>query len=196
MAFLKNISPSTATDEELVSAYKRSGNKDLLAALYQRYMELVFGVCMKYLKDQEEAKDATMNIFEELLGKLMKYDVLHFKPWLYTVAKTHCLMHLRSSSKMKTSIIDPGLMQSEEETHLNGVFEQEAALEQLSKCMQGLASDQQQAIDLFYLQKKSYKEISEETGMEWSRVRSLIQNGRRNLKICMDQQAKEKDSNE
>lgn len=193
MAFLKNISLSAATDEELVSAYKSSGNQELLAALYQRYMDLVFGVCMKYLKDSEEAKDATMNIFEELIGKLMKYDVLHFKPWLYTVAKTHCLMHLRSSSKMKTTIIDPGLMQSEEETHLNGVFERETALQQLSKCLQELASDQMEVIDLFYLQKKSYKEISDQKAMDWSKVRSLIQNGRRNLKICIDQLAKEKD---
>lgn len=159
-------------------------------------MDLVFVVCIKYLKDQEEAKDATMNIFEELVGKLVKYDVVNFRAWLYSVAKTHCLMHLRSSSKMKTTMIDPALMQSGDETHLNGVFEQEEALAQLSKCLEGLAMDQQQVIDLFYLQKKCYKEISEQSGMDWNRVRSLIQNGRRNLKICMEKHANSKDQNE
>jgi RNA polymerase sigma-70 factor (ECF subfamily) len=186
LTFLKNISSGPASDEELVKAYKQSRDKEILASLYQRYMDLVYGVCIKYLGDPDYAKDAVMNIFEELVTKLMKYEVDYFKGWIFTVAKTHCLMKIRASSKFRTLTIDPSLMQSEEEMHLNGVFENESRLDQLSKCMQGLSPDQKEVVDLFYLQQKCYKEISAMTGQDWNKVRSLIQNGRRNLKICME----------
>jgi len=189
LPFLKKISGIEAPDQELVADYKKSGDKEILATLYQRYMDLVYGVCLKYFENSEEAKDATMTIYEELVTKLMKYEVDNFKGWLFTVAKTHCLMKIRSSSKRKTISIDPGLVQSSEEMHLNGVFEQEAKLNELSKCIEALSPDQKQVVDLFYLQQKCYKDITALTGQDWNKVRSLIQNGRRNLKNCMEKSA-------
>jgi RNA polymerase sigma-70 factor (ECF subfamily) len=190
LTFLKNIPSGSAADEELVAAYKQSGDKEILARLYQPYMDLVYGVCLKYFDSTEDAKDAVMGIFEELVTKLMKYEVAHFKGWLYSVAKTHCLMKIRGSSKVRTISIDPSLMQSSEEMHLNGVFEKESRLIELSKCMETLSPDQKQVVELFYLQQKCYKEISALTGEDWNQVRSLIQNGRRNLKNCMEKSAR------
>jgi RNA polymerase sigma-70 factor (ECF subfamily) len=189
LTFLKNISRGSAADQELVAAYKKSGDIEILASLYQRYMDLVYGVCLKYLENADEAKDAVMAIFEELVTKLIKYEVDHFRGWLFTVAKTHCLMKIRGSAKLKTVSLDPALVQSAEEMHLNGVFEKESQLNELSKCMKGLSSEQRQVVDLFYLQQKCYKEISALTGLDWNKVRSLIQNGRRNLKNCMEKSA-------
>ncbi|MBS1932610.1 MAG: sigma-70 family RNA polymerase sigma factor, partial [Bacteroidetes bacterium] len=96
MSFIKNISPKNISDHELVLLYKKSGNLTVLGELYQRYMELVYGVCVKYLKEPETAKDAVMAVFEELVPKLQKHEVDNFKGWLYTLAKNHCLMQLRS----------------------------------------------------------------------------------------------------
>ncbi|MFT3933442.1 MAG: sigma-70 family RNA polymerase sigma factor [Chitinophagaceae bacterium] len=186
VAFIKNISDPATSDKDLVLAYQQNGSLQVLGSLYQRYMELVYGVCLKYLTDQEIAKDAVMQIFEELIVKLKKHEVENFKSWLYTLAKNHCLMHLRSQKNKKTVSIDPDIMQNSEELHLNGELQKEAEFKKLERCLQTLSEEQQQTVQLFYLQQKCYNEIVEMTGYDWKKVRSLIQNGRRNLKICMD----------
>lgn len=186
MSFLKTISNPAVTDSELVAAYRQNGDLKVLASLYQRYMELVYGVCLKYLSDTELAKDAVMQVFEELVEKLKKHEVDNFKSWLYTLAKNHCLMQLRSQKNKKTVSLPPELMQSREELHLNGELQKEAEFKKLERCLQTLSAEQQQTVQLFYLQQKCYNEIVEQTGLDWKKVRSLIQNGRRNLKICMD----------
>jgi len=186
LSFLKNISHTGLTDKELVEQYKTSGDLKVLGDLYQRYMELVYGVCMKYLQDSEKAKDSVMQIFEELVLKLKKHEVENFKSWLYQLAKNYCLMQLRTPRNLKTVEIPESLMQSEENVHLNGVFEKEENFKKLEYCLGTLTEEQRNAVKLFYLEGKCYNEIVELTGMEWNQVRSLIQNGRRNLKICME----------
>jgi RNA polymerase sigma factor (sigma-70 family) len=170
---------------ELVTAYRQSADLKILGTLYQRYMDLLFGVCLNYLKDQEAAKDAVMAIFEELTHKLLKHEVTYFKAWVYTLARNHCLMQLRSPKQIKTNEIDPDRMQMPEEPHLNGAQEKEWELERLAKCLETLPVDQKAIVELFYLQNKCYTEIAANTGLDWNKVRSHIQNGRRNLKICM-----------
>jgi len=194
LPFLKNISNQSATDLELVALYKKSGELSVLGVLYERYMDLVYGVCLKYLKEGEAAKDATMQIFEELVLKLHKYEVENFKSWLHTLAKNHCLMQLRTPKNLKTVEFNTELMQTGEDVHLNGIFQKEEQLKQLEQCLETLTSEQKQSVELFYLQNKCYKEISEITGTEWNKVRSLIQNGRRNLKICMEKKIQHADS--
>ena len=188
MAFLTNIPAQQASDDGLVANYKSGGDLELLSNLYQPYMELVYGVCLKYLKEEEEAKDAVLNIYEELIVKVKKYEIQHFKSWLYQLAKNHCLMKLRSAKKFSKAAVDVSLMQNEDPVHLNGVMEKEENFKQLDFCLAQLVPDQKQAVSLFYLQGKCYNEIATITGIEWKKVRSFIQNGRRNLKICMDKQ--------
>jgi RNA polymerase sigma factor (sigma-70 family) len=186
MAFLRKISDNQLTDRELIALYKESGDMSLLGELYQRYMELVYGVCLKYFKEPETAKDAVIHIFEELVAKLKKHEVENFKGWLHQVAKNHCLMQLRTPKNLKTVEFRAEFVQNEENVHLNGVLEKEENLQKLEYCLSTLTSDQQEVIRLFYLQGKCYNEIVEITGRDWNYVRSCIQNGRRNLKICME----------
>ena len=188
MAFLTNIPAHKDTDDVLVANYKSGGDLQLLSDLYQPYMELVYGVCLKYLKDEEDARDAVLNIFEELILKVKKYEIQHFKSWLYQLAKNHCLMKLRSAKKFMKAAVDVSLMQNEDPVHLNGVMDKEENFKHLDFCLAQLAPDQKQVVSLFYLQGKCYNEIADLTGIEWKKVRSFIQNGRRNLKICMDKQ--------
>ena len=188
MAFIRNISSGSASDDELVSSFKATGDLSVLGTLYQRYMDLVYGVCLKYLRIPENAQDSTIAIFEELVVKLKKHEVEHFRAWLYSLAKNHCLMRIRSEKKSVTVAFDVELMQSEENLHLNGELDREESFRKLDDCMEKLDPDQKIVIELFYLQGKCYKEISEITGLEWIKVRRFIQNGRRNLKICMDKQ--------
>jgi RNA polymerase sigma-70 factor (ECF subfamily) len=88
---------------------------------------------------------------------------------------------------MKTVEFRVELVQNEEDVHLNGVLEKEENYQKLANCLGTLTADQQNAIQLFYLEGKCYNEIVTITGQEWNQVRSCIQNGRRNLKICMEQ---------
>jgi RNA polymerase sigma factor (sigma-70 family) len=185
LAFLKNIS-SSLSDKELVAEYKSSQDVKVLGELYGRYMDLIYGVCLKYLKEPEDAKDAVLNVFEELVSKLLKYEVDNFRAWVYQLAKNHCLMRIRSEKNKKTVNVDVSLVQSVDEVHLNGELEKEENLKSMEYCLSQLAEEQRQVIQLFYLEGKCYNEIVSITGIEWNKIRSYIQNGRRNLKICME----------
>lgn len=187
MPFLKHIS-SHDPDSELLALYREGGDLAVLGELYGRYMELVYGVCLKYLSEPEDAKDAVLNIFEELIAKLRHHEVENFRSWLYSLSKNHCLMRLRSEKRKEGVKIDPSLVQSEETVHLNGELDKEESFRQLEYCLGQLLAEQRRVIELFYLEGKCYNQIVEQTGMEWNRVRSYIQNGRRNLKICIDKQ--------
>ncbi len=188
MNFITNISTDAQSDKELLKAFKQTNDIKYLSILYQRYMDLVFGVCLKYFKDAERSKDAVMDIFEELNTKLKMHEVDNFKGWLHTVTRNYCLMQLRSPRNLKTSEFNIDFMQSGEPSHLlNEVFEKEESFKQLEACIETLPDDQKKTIELFYLQKKCYNEVAEITGFEWNKVRSFIQNGKRNLKLCLEE---------
>ena len=188
MPFLKNIPVTNAPDDELVQSYRSTGDLKVLAELYQRYMDLVYGVCLKYLKEPVDAKDAVLSVFEQLISKLQKHKVNYFKAWLYQLSKNHCLMILRSEQKFRKVQIDVSLMQYEGTVHLNGELEKEENFKHMHYCLGQLVAEQKKVLELFYLERKCYNEIVTLTGIEWNKVRSFIQNGRRNLKICMDKQ--------
>jgi len=161
-----------------------------LSNLYQRYMELVFGVCLKYFKETEQCKDAVMDIFEELRIKLKQHEVENFKGWLHVLARNYCLMKLRSPRNMKTTEFNADFMQTEQNPHLKDEhLEKEENYRQLEQCIERLPEEQKQSIELFYLQQKCYNEIVSITGIEWNKVRSHIQNGKRNLKLCMEERS-------
>ena len=187
MTFLKNISNDPSSDKELVTLFKETGDINYLSTLYQRYMDLVFGVCLKYFKEAERSKDAVMDIFAELNTKLQHHDVENFKGWLHVLARNYCLMQLRSPKNMKTTEFNSSFMYSEQNAHLNGeAREKEQNFKQLEQCIQTLPPEQKECVELFYLENKCYNEIAAITGYDWSKVRSYIQNGKRNLKICME----------
>ena len=148
-------------------------------------MELVYGVCLKYLKNEDNAKDAVINIYEELITKLKKHQVVYFRAWLYQLSKNHCLMILRKKKTIPFQL-DIGNMELSDNLHLEEVMNKEAHLHQLEKCIEQLALQQKEAIQLFYIQGKCYKEIAQKSQMDIPKIKSYIQNGRRNLKICME----------
>ena len=182
---VKHINQS-ADDNSLMYEYQQTLNQNALATLFLRYNDLVFGTCMKYFKDEETSRDAVMDIYQELVQKLPQHKVDNFKSWLYVVTRNHCLMQLRKDKKTPTVEFDGQFMQSEDFSHLDNVLEKETRLNSLENCIEALNDEQKKSIQLFYLENKCYNEIADITGIEWSKVRSLIQNGRRNLKICME----------
>ncbi|MEO1259782.1 MAG: sigma-70 family RNA polymerase sigma factor [Bacteroidota bacterium] len=190
---LKRFRRHTAnqTDEELVAQYQTSGDLVHIGTLYERYTELVFGVCLKYLKKTVLAEDAVMDIFETLVKKARTHDIRQFRPWLYVLAKNHCLMQLRK--KNVTDSLDgmtapqqSAVMHSAGFVHPIDDFEPDNEEAALKECLEKLPPQQLICVRQFYYEGKSYKQISEESGEQLGRVRSNIQNGRRNLRICME----------
>lgn len=176
------------TDQELVGLYQHSHNQEVLATLFLRYKDLVYGTCIKYLGSPDIAQDATMLIYQELVEKVQHHKVEIFKSWLFILCKNFCLMQLRRQKRHpQMAEIADDLMQLEAEDHLTHSIEKENTLVLLETCIENLNSEQQQSVRLFYLENKCYNEITTITGNDWNRVRSLIQNARRNLKICMEQ---------
>ncbi|PST85308.1 RNA polymerase subunit sigma-70 [Pedobacter yulinensis] len=192
MKFIRNQDNSRKReDAELVADYKRSGDLEVLGVLYGRYMHLVYGVCFNYLKDEDKSKDAVMQIFEELVRKLRIHEVQNFKSWLHVLTRNHCLMALRVAGRQNTVSIEETFVENTEIVHLDIDSTREEKLTVMEKCMQTLPDEQRISVDLFYLQEKCYKEVSELTGYDLSKVKSYIQNGKRNLKICIEKNSSE-----
>lgn len=184
-------SNSRQTDEWLIAQFRDTGDLEFLGTLYERYMHLVFGLCLKYLKDREASRDATMQIFEKLVVEIPKREIENFKPWLHVLTKNYCLMHLRAE-KTKTSQqkkmweSEAFLMESATALHHNDEGKLEEDLEVLKKCIDQLKSEQKECVNLFYIEEKCYQEIADLLDIELKKVKSHIQNGKRNLKICME----------
>lgn len=187
MKFIKHTGKKNEqSDADLLAVYRQSGDLSVLGTLYNRYMALVFGVCLTYFKDEEQSKDAVMQIFEELVQKLKIHQVQNFKSWLHVLTRNHCLMALRKSAKHHVVSLDDTIVESDDFVHLDIDEAKESQLTVMEKCMESLPEEQRKSVDLFYLQEKCYKEVAEMTGYELSKVKSYIQNGKRNLKICIE----------
>jgi RNA polymerase sigma factor (sigma-70 family) len=183
--------PDHITDQELLERFQHDHNNEWLGILLQRYTLLLLGVCMKYLKNEEEAKDSVQQIFLKVIQELGKYKVSYFKSWLYMVAKNHCLMKLRDrQGKIPAELSEKLLATPGEETDLQQMSREDQTLDLMEDALKELNKEQQQCVTLFYLQKKSYQEISEETGLSLMQVKSHIQNGKRNLKILIEKKLK------
>ncbi|MFM2385298.1 MAG: polymerase sigma factor SigW [Bacteroidota bacterium] len=179
----------TINDEALVAAYTTEGNREALGVLYTRYKHLVYGVCYKYLANAAASEDAVSAIFEKLQTSLASQNINVFKAWLYTVAKNHCLMQLRSNKTKPTTLVDDFsglLMEKDESLHL--ALEKEIKLNTMHEALHNLDERQRTCIQLFYLENKSYADIQQQTGFTFAEVKSFIQNGKRNLKIGIEKQ--------
>ncbi|MCF0048685.1 sigma-70 family RNA polymerase sigma factor [Dyadobacter chenwenxiniae] len=196
MRFLRIFRGNTAaslSEAQQLRAYRSSGDVGVLGALYEPYMEMVFAVCFKYLRDEDACKDAVMQIFEKLVVELRTHEVEHFKSWLHSVCRNFCLMQLRAR---KTFVTAHDIDNEHDETLLIATGPEEPLFydrqfDALEMCLGTLQTEQRMTIQLFYMQEKCYKEISEETGFDLNKVKSYIQNGKRNLKICIERNGRE-----
>ncbi|MBM3416117.1 MAG: sigma-70 family RNA polymerase sigma factor [Bacteroidetes bacterium] len=183
------------TDQELLQQFYNDHNNKWLGSLLQRYTLLLLGVCMKYLKNEEEAKDSVQQIFLKVIQELHKYKVEYLKSWLYMVAKNHCLMKLREKQgKITVEITDRLAARQENETDMQALLKNELALDLMAGALKELNPEQQQCVTLFYLHKKSYQEVSDATGYSMLQVKSYIQNGKRNLKILIERKLQEREN--
>lgn len=180
------------TDQQLLEKFYADHNNEWLGLLLQRYTLLLLGVCMKYLKNEEEAKDSVQQIFYKVITELQKYKVEYFKSWVYMVAKNHCLMKLRDKKgKITAELTDRLGAMPEVATDMQELIVNDHTIKVMEETLKELNHEQKQCVTLFYLQKKSYQEISETTGYSLLQVKSYIQNGKRNLKTMIEKKLKD-----
>ncbi|MFW5707087.1 MAG: RNA polymerase sigma factor [Bacteroidota bacterium] len=186
--FRKNI--RNFSDQELLEKYREKTDQQLLAELFTRYTHLVYGVCMKYLKNPDDASDAVMNIYEKLSNDIHRHQIIKFSTWLYVTTRNYCLMELRSR---KTQEHRHDLWQKDQQVFMESMEvmhpvddNPELHTEQLRLCIEQLKNEQKNCIELFYYHNKCYLEIAEALALDEKKVKSHLQNGKRNLKICME----------
>lgn len=183
-----NSSSSESSDLELIRRYKETLDKEFVGLLFYRYQHQILAVCVKYLHHVQEAEDASMDIFEELLEKLLEHEVKVFKSWLLTLARNHCLMKIRKNKgivelDVQSEKIENQFMETVDFEHL--IDEKQDESEVLHAAIAQLKDGQRECIRLFYLKGLSYHSISAETGFDVKQVKSNIQNGKRNLQIFL-----------
>jgi RNA polymerase sigma-70 factor (ECF subfamily) len=178
------------SDQSLVDRFRQSRSPRDLHPLYLRYAELIYGWCLRYLGTPQRAEDAGAELFTVLLEKLPQHEVTNFRSWLQTVVRNHCLMQLRREKRDPLRMSEPVFMQSGLEEHLRYTGQPESEdTRPLYHCLKQLKEEQRQCIRRFYLEEgESYQTIAETLHLSVGQVRSHLQNGRRNLKICLDGQ--------
>lgn len=187
MLFFKRHKEELYTDEELLAHFRESGDSAYFEQLYERYIPMIYGLCLKYLQNADKSQDAVMDIYENLATKIGGYEITIFKNWLYSVVKNHCFHILRQSRREIPLDFDSTLMESDtiltllDEERTND--DKETAL---NKCIEQLPDPQRISVYKFFFEDKSYADIVDETGYHLKSVKSYIQNGKRNLKICIE----------
>lgn len=193
--FVKTTRYENISDNELLDYYYNSRNQQWIGILLERYTMLLLGVCMKYLKNEEEAKDAVQQIFLKVLTEVLKYKIDYFKSWLYMVAKNHCLMKLRGQQGRYIKELKEEAPIEQQETDKNELLANEKTYSLLEQSIHELNEEQKQCVTLFYLQKHSYQQITETTGFNLMQVKSYIQNGKRNLRMLLEKKLKSQQEN-
>jgi RNA polymerase sigma factor (sigma-70 family) len=178
------------TDNELLENYYRDKDQQWMGILLERYTLLLLGVCMKYLKNEHQAKDAVQQVFLKVLTEVGKYRIEYFKSWLYMVAKNYCLMKLRDKGKATKELTEQ--YEAGTEISKQEFLADDENYDLLEESLNELSEEQKQCVILFYLKKFSYSQIKEKTGFTMMQVKSFIQNGKRNLKIIMEKKIREK----
>ncbi len=183
------------SDQELLGKFRADHDNHWLGILLERYTLLLFGVCMKYLRNDEEAKDAVQQVLLKAITELHRYDVQYIKSWLYTIARNHCLMKIRANQVQNTNADIQEIADNHDPLEKYYHLEKDRKLELLGNSINELNEEQKQCVTLFYLKKKSYQEIATETGYSAMQVKSYIQNGKRNLKMLIEKKLQRNNSN-
>lgn len=182
---MKSQNHNLTSDSELLQNFYIDHDNEWLGILLPRYTLLLLGVCMKYLKNEEDAKDGVQQIFLKIISELHKYKVEYFKSWIYMIAKNHCLMKLRDRGKIPVELNEVTISLPDETEEKISLVEKDVLLNKMITALKNLSAEQQQCVSLFYLGKKSYSEVCEITGFSIMQVKSHIQNGKRNLKLLI-----------
>ncbi|MEM1118941.1 MAG: sigma-70 family RNA polymerase sigma factor [Bacteroidota bacterium] len=177
-------------DDALIQLYQQTGKEIYAAELFQRYVDKVYIIVRKYVKDRETSKDVVMNVFEKVLKNLRNTKIDTFGNWVHTIARNECSQHHRKLSSQAKQLSEWGDLErnsqnSVENDYLQHLIKKEdddTTKKALEKALNSLKDHHRTCIKLLYFEKKSYKEIAQITGFSDKEVKSYIQHAKNNLR--------------
>lgn len=159
-------------------AEAKKGNQRAFSWLLDEFWAEVYAFQLKRVNNEAEAEDITVQTFARAFDKIHSFDEQYtFKTWLFTISKnihidtlrrqTGAVLHLDSEEKESKRIAD-------DTPTIEDSLIMEQQFDYLLKCIKQLKEPYRTAIQLRYLQEKSYKEIAEEMGSSMSNVKITL----------------------
>lgn len=155
-----------------------SGQQRAFTELIGRYQGMVYGLCLRMLRQREEAEDATQETFVRVCNNLHRWDPERsFEPWLLTIAGNRCRTRLakRSRQPLATGLDYP----VEDSSHQE--FEARHLAEEIDRVLDLMKSDCKQAFLMFYKNRLSYNEIAQHLDVPLGTVKTWVHRARREL---------------
>lgn len=178
------------SDEEIIQHYRQTGDKAVFAELFKKHVNSVYGTCVFYLQDKDEAQDAVMQIFEKLMADVKQRQIENFKAWLSFVVRNFCISLIRKKKTQAKNIKSYYEFEYQETTYDTELkiasVSDDLMLEYMAQSLQQLKPAQRSCVELFYLKGLSYQQIADQTNYSLNEVKSYIQNAKRNLKLMIE----------
>lgn len=141
----------------------RRGDSNAFAALVKSVQRQVYGLCLRLLRTEAEAAEVAQETFLRAYQNLDRYDDARpFDLWVLTIARNQCLDLLRRRQKMKTDDVEDhahALTSGEPSLEDGAIARQERR--SLEDAMATLSVDDREVLALYYVQKRTTKEIAE-----------------------------------
>ncbi len=180
----------TETDDKDIIARVLNGDQGAYAVLVNRYQNLVFTICLRYVKTREDAEEVAQDVFVKAYRSLADFKgQSKFSTWLYTITTTSSITFLRKKKLdvhsldnenvfAKASLQDSGMSANQ--------VEQKSRVNMVNQAIQLLSPDDAQVITLFYKGEQTLEEIAKTLGKEANAVKVQLHRARSRLKEKME----------
>ncbi len=160
------------------------GNTSAFSYLVDKYQDMVYGLSLKMLKNQQDAEEMAQDCFVKAFRSLSTYKKKSkFSTWLYRIVYNSCISLLRKR-KMEIRSLDEQQLSDADEAHIHEQLTEidKAKLEEyLNFALKTLPETEQVLVSLYYYEEHKVEEISEITGLSESNVKVKIHRARKRM---------------
>lgn len=169
------------TDSQIIER-TLGGEPDAFNLLVRRWERQIYGLTLRMLGRDEEAKDATQETFLSAYRNLSKFrGEAKFSSWIYRIALNICNTRLRSRSKVTVSLDEQreitGLEIAAEDDDLGVGIQQEQITRHVRRALQGLPAEMRQVIIMKEYEGLKFSEIADVLGIPISTVKTRMYTG-------------------
>ncbi len=174
-----------SSDAELVESYRATGDNRHFEALYRSVRRRVFGLCLRILRNADNAQDATHEAFVRAYQDFPTLQGTNFSAWVSSIAANLCLNRIRDETR-RARLLEHGFPREDgRNAETAAIAAEQAGIAR--EVLRSLNPEQRKVLALRYVDEFSYQEIENITGYGAGQVRSYLQNGRRNFRIRWQQ---------
>lgn len=187
------------SDEDLLLAYRETGDRRLFEELIRRYERELFNYLKQYLGDTQLAEDAFQSTFLQIHLKCDQFDPeRRFRPWLYAVATNQAIDTQRRRRRERMISLDQAASSAEQANQLKELVDAPAELPEedlerdeernlVRRAVEELPEPLRQVLLLVYFQGLKYREAAEVLGVPVGTVKSRLHAAIRRLERTLRQ---------